>query len=374
MKRFLFIILIFLLTLELCGCAEKKVLEQSGLITTIGYDKASQNKISSTIAILQIDPDAPSDLEVVSNKSKTIIGNRIYLNLKSSKALQSGQLRVALFSEDLAHKGLRPFVETFARVPDISDLVYLAIVEGSTKSMLQFEYKNIPNIGQYLFKEIEQNIEADRITSPTIHEVTRDLYSVGDDPILPILKKHDDRVYISGTAILRNDKMVGRLSNTSGTFLNLLRGNVHSKEINTTIKSSSFKGLKLKSLPKEIPIVIDTINSKKNIQLVNKKSPEFSINLKINARLLEVDSMLDLNDPEVILLLEKAIGQKIKEELIRVIQYCKERNSDVFGFGEIYRSSVRNSNLSSKKWHEMYKSIELNTHVDFSIIRTGLTE
>ncbi len=109
----------------------------------------------------------------------------------------------------------------------------------------------------------------------------------------------------------------------------------------------------MKSLPKEIPIVIDTINSKKNIQLVNKKSPEFSINLKINARLLEVDSMLDLNDPEVILLLEKAIGQKIKEELIRVIQYCKERNSDVFGFGEIYRSSVRNSNLSSKKWHEM---------------------
>ncbi len=209
MKRFLFIILIFLLTLELCGCAEKKVLEQSGLITTIGYDKASQNKISSTIAILQIDPDAPSDLEVVSNKSKTIIGNRIYLNLKSSKALQSSQLRVALFSEDLAHKGLRPFVETFARVPDISDLVYLAIVEGSTKSMLQFEYKNIPNIGQYLFKEIEQNIEADRITSPTIHEVTRDLYSVGDDPILPILKNHDDRVYISCSKRSYSSKIFG---------------------------------------------------------------------------------------------------------------------------------------------------------------------
>lgn len=66
--------------------------------------------------------------------------------------------------------------------------------------------------------------------------------------------------------------------------------------------------------------------------------------------------------------------KKLTKEIERVIAHSQEVESDIFGFGEKYRSSVRHSKLTKEKWHKMYKDMKVNVNVKFVILRDGVFE
>ncbi|MBH0167243.1 Ger(x)C family spore germination protein [Fictibacillus sp. 7GRE50] len=361
-------IFILATTLILSGCAEQKVLEDIGLITTVGYDPVGK-KIMSTMVVMQINPEAPQKIDVISSDALTSKGGRIEGNLKASKALQSGQLRVALYNEKLAKRGIRPYVDTLARDPSISDLTYLGIVEGSTKELLKHQYKNIPDIGQQLYNQIEQLTEKEQISNATLQSVQQSYFSEGIDPILPLIIRDGETIRVSGNAIMRNDKMVGKLTVEESFFVKLIRDEYNAGSIELTFDLKDDKGKK-----HTVTAVIDTIKNSSGLDLIEKNVPSFDLELKIKGRLLEVQGAIDLMNPKNVNLLEREIRKKMKEEIVDTIEYCKKRNSDVFGFGEAYRSSVRHANLTKSQWHQKYKHIQYDLKVDFSLLRTGITE
>jgi spore germination protein len=369
LKRSTPLIITLTFTLLLTSCSEKKILEDIGLITTVGYDLVGKKKISSTMVVLQIDPEAARNIDVISSEALTSKGGRINGNLETSKVLESGQLRVALYNDKIAKRGIRPYVDTLARDPSISDLTYLAIVEGSTKSLLEHQYKNTPDVGQHLYNQIEQLTDKEQISNATLQEVQQSYYSDGIDPILPLVKREGEHIRISGNAIMRNDKMVGKLTAEESFFVKLIRDEYRAGSIELTFEMKDEKQKKHK-----ITTVIDTIKSSRKFDLIEKNGPRFYLDLKIQGRLLELQGEIDLINPQNVEALEKAISQKMKKEAQYVISYCQERNSDVFGFGEVYRSSVRHSNLSKGEWHQKYRKITYDMEVDFSLIRTGITE
>lgn len=366
LKVYIIILWIFIL---LTGCADRKILEDIGLITTVGYDLVGNNKIRSTMVVLQIDPEAVRNIDVISSEGLTSKGGRLNANLKTSKELQSGQLRVALYGEEIARRGIKPYVDTLARDPSISDLTYLAIVEGSTKDLLKYEYRNIPDVGQQLFNQIEQLTDKEQISNSTLQEVQQSYYSDGIDPILPILKRDGELIRVTGNAIMRNDKIVGKLSPDDSFYVKLIRDQYHAGSIELSFEMKDENGKEQK-----VTTVIDMILSSRDLSLKDKNIPQFDLKLNIKARLLEIQGDIDLTIPRNVKQLEKALNNKIKKEAKKVITYSQKRNSDIFGFGEVYRSSVRHADLSKGKWHEKYKNMTYTIKVDFRLVRTGITE
>lgn len=118
-------------------------------------------------------------------------------------------------------------------------------------------------------------------------------------------------------------------------------------------------------------MVLDTIKSNEKLELTNHEVPEFDLDISLNARLLEVNAEIDLGDPNTVVMIEKAISKSLSNEVSRVIQYCQDVNSDVFGLGQQYRSSLKNSELTEDKWKEMYQQAKVNVQVDLKILRTG---
>lgn len=103
-------------------------------------------------------------------------------------------------------------------------------------------------------------------------------------------------------------------------------------------------------------------------------TPEFDLNLKLKARVLEIYPDVNLGDPELVTKLEKTISKNLSNEISRVIAHAQEVESDIFGFGEKYRSKVRNSDLTKEKWREMFKNMKVNVDIDFVILRNGVFE
>ncbi|KEZ47001.1 Ger(x)C family spore germination protein [Metabacillus indicus] len=361
-----------------CGCADPKILEEMGLITTVGYDLSSSQEIITTMSLLQVDPTATPNADIITAKALTSKGGRLQGNRKAPKKLQSGQLRVALFGTELARNGIISLADTLARDPAISDLVYLAIVDGEAANLLnQPNSKNMGNIGQSIYKELEQNVESESIPSSTLQESLRDYHSHVQDSVLPIVSMDNQLISISGLALFRDEKMVGRVDSHDGFYIELLRNRYEAGNIELKMDKDEYEELEpFKSDRDNVGVVLDTIKSKSKIKLKKQSRNKFQVSVSIDARLLEITEgiYIDLEKPKNLHLLEKAISKKFTREIEEVIDLCQSKESDVFGFGETYRSTVGNKGLTRKKWHKLYKDIEVDVKMDFQIVRTGVVE
>lgn len=365
---------LLLLVVILSSCAETKTLERMGLITTVGYDLTEDKEILTTLVLLQIDPDAPNNSAILTTKSLTSKGSRIEADLKSPKKLQSGQLRVALFGEDVMKAGIINLADTLARDPSISDLTYLAVVEGSTNKLLNQKNDNFSDISQLIYKQLDQNIKGETIPSSTLQEVMHDYYSEGIDPILPTIKGENGEVKITGMALIRKDKMVGKINKTESFYLKLINDRYKAGAIELPIGQEGFTKEKPTEEIEKLAVVVDTIRSKSKIEMTNKEKLEFKLKIDLKSRLLEINQPIDLKNPENLKLLDKKVTDKIKSDVEALIAYAKGLDSDPFGLGEVYRKNVYGANLNPDKWHEMYVNSKVDVDINFEIMRTGVVE
>ncbi|WP_158651603.1 Ger(x)C family spore germination protein [Mesobacillus jeotgali] len=367
-------LIIVILVLILSGCAEQKTLEKMGLLTTVGYDFTEDKQILATMVLLQIDPEAAQSSVILSAKSATSKGARNEADLKSPKKLQSGQLRVALFSEEVVRTGFINLADTLARDPSISDLTYLAVVEGSTNKLLNQKNEQFSDISQLIYKELDQNIKGEKIPSSTLQEVLHDFYAPGIDPILPTLKSNKGIVKITGMALIKNDKMVGKINAKEAFYLKLINDRYKAGAIELVIDKQDFDLEETPEGPDKLAVVLDTIHSKSEINLLSKENPQFELKVKLKTRLLEINQALDLKNPAELKKLEKKLNEKITADIEHLIKKARKSGADPFGFGEIYRKSVRHANLTTEKWHGMYPDSKVDVKIEFEVMRTGVVE
>ncbi|MFJ8236294.1 Ger(x)C family spore germination protein [Ureibacillus sp. NPDC094379] len=371
MNRFLIIFLFITNMMILAGCTEHKILERTSLTTLLGYDLAEDDQLKVTAAIRQINPDLESNVEIQSATDKTSRGARTKVDLKTSKKIGSGQLRVLLFGESLAKAGLEDSIHAVKMNPEVSNAIYLAVVEGESNSLIENNYQNITDIGQHIFQLMEHNIEQQNVLSSTLHEVNRDYLSGVVDISIPMLKKVGEYIEISGIALFKEGTMVGSLPIKDAIYIKLIRDDLKKGTLELALPASTIESATSNS-SEEVEIAIDSIKSKRKNKLVDPTVPEFDLIINLETRLISSPSNLHVTDSKSEDKLEKEINKKIETEVNRVIQYSQKVNSDIFGFGKSYKAQVRNTEVDEETWHEMYPHMKVNVKVSTQIVRDGV--
>lgn len=365
------LILVITFAIILAGCTEQKVLENISLTTLVGYELTDEGDLSATAIIRQINQDMESKVEVQSATAATSKWTRTKIDLKTSKTTGSGQLRVILFGEEMAKEGLDNGIHILKMNSEISNATYLAVVEGDLQELLEYSYKNITDIGQHIYQLIEHNIENHHAVSSTLHEVNRDKLSLVRNYSLPIIKKEEENIVISGIGLFNGGKIVGQLSAEDAFYILMLRGSTHNGILQLILPDSTLKKT-VSDSSEGLPIAIDSIASKQKLKLKNTALPEFDLTIKLDCRIMEIDSDLSIDKPEIIEKLQNEINKKIESEINRIIKYSQEVNTDIFNFGEYYRAHVRNAEIDKDKWNELYPQMKANVTVKTRIIRDGV--
>ncbi|MGE7664936.1 Ger(x)C family spore germination protein [Ureibacillus composti] len=377
MKKPSLIILIFCCTVLLIGCSEERILERLSLPTLIGYDVNEENtEITTTAVIRQVSPEFESRIEIQSATAKTSKGTRIDTNLKTSRKLLAGQLRVILLSETLAKNGIEGALHTTMMNSEISTSVYLAVVEGDTKDLIEYQYPSIKDIGQHVFSLIDQNVEERLTISSTVHEVARDQYSPYKNTVIPIIKRQDESIMIKDVGLFHNGKLAGKLPSKDVFYILLARRDVKHGTLELLLPQDGFDidDSKQELQIDKLPIAIDSLESKRSIKIVNADTPEFDITIKADCRLLEIHRSVEISKMEDLKKIEKAVNKEIKKELERVIKYGQEVGSDVFGFGDYYFTHTRNPHITEEEWAEKFKNMKVNIKTDIRVLRNGVFE
>ncbi|GAE44840.1 Ger(x)C family spore germination C-terminal domain-containing protein [Mesobacillus boroniphilus] len=201
-----------------------------------------------------------------------------------------------------------------------------------------------------------------------------DFYAPGIDPIMPTLKSNEGIVEISGMALIKNDKMVGKINAKEAFYLKLINDRYKAGAIELEVDKEGFDLPESLEDSDTLAVVIDTIQSKSDINLISKENLQFELKIKLKTRLLEINQALDLKNPVHVKKLETKLSGKIISDVENLINKARDVGADPFGFGEIYRKSVRQANLTTEKWHGMYPESKVDVKVEFEILRTGVVE
>ncbi|MCA0969748.1 Ger(x)C family spore germination protein [Halobacillus litoralis] len=374
------LIIIAITTMLVCtSCIPKSHIEKLGIITSVGYDAIEDEMVEGTLVVFQFDPTTSKTSQIISSKAETSKGIRYEANRLTSHRLVSGQVRLEVFEDELAAKGMKKYMDTLSRDAKISDLGYLAISDIPTKELMSSDQsEDSPNIGIYLQSLIEKSIKNHMIPDSVLTVFLRDVQDFGIDPVLPMLSMNGDKPYIKGLSLFKKDKYVSTLSEEDIYHLMLLRQRSKDTEFQLDLDSEAFKPYYKDEKDDvnrgSLHVSLNDLSNKTTIRSVNGDFLQQKVDIEIEGRLLEITKEVDLKQPDVIKTIENEIEKQLKVRLQRLMDQLKEDGVDPVGFGKKHNERNRKHQLTEEEWRKQIPEMNVEFNIHMKLLRYGTSE
>jgi spore germination protein len=363
MKKLMMMVAFLLL---LPGCAEsieQPSLEDLGMIGTMGFDVADDNKIKVTVSM-----PLPAEKREVQFSETVTMGHEAIKELStvSDRDISGAQLRTVLFSEEFAKtRGLKEMIHYLYRNPMIGDTVILAIVKGSAQEALEKKYKANPNTSEYLNNLLHPRPRTAFHPFTTLHDFNFFKTSEVGDPLTPYLENDKDGLRVSKIALFDYDKLVTTITPEEAIIVSALHDNRKLADLKLNVY-----GEKEDTIEKQVLLnfVRSNVNIKSNGEL---EHPFFTINLKLKANVLEYHGPLSLDGQEGINKLETLISEEVKIQVQDVLELLKKNKVDPVLLGEHMRIHYSKNEWTAEKWEEAIPKIEYEVSVTTEIKNSG---
>lgn len=366
MKRWIAVLLTSTL-LSGCTSAQKKPLESLGVISAVGYDTGENGKLIGTVVLPNFTETGKEKVDVLTGSGHSLKEIRNNLSRLSERQLVSGQIRVAIYGEDLARKGILPLNDTMFRDAEIGSQIHLAVCEGRSVKFYTHRYPDKPSIDIYLYKMLRKEMDQNTIPKSNLHLFLRHVYDVGSDAVLPYLRLGKEDVIVDGSALFRNDVFVGRLNLDDTRLLSFLIGNRSNGEIDTIVPGTTPHG-------DSAHAVLMFLKLKRNIDVTKENNlPKFKIHLYIEGAVTEYTGKSDLEKPGDLLKVQTFMEQQMTKKMQKLISRLqKEFTVDPLGLGEEYRSKGFVAQMTRPEWEQLYKKSSIAVDVKLNILQTGM--
>lgn len=227
-KIIIFVLCFILIIFFSMGLKGEQPVEELEIITASGQDiefEGSNRVLHDVIfSTSKFTGNGKRENMLEEGKAYTLGRTRDDRQRKSDKQSILGFEKVFLFSEGTARYGLRSAIDILLNNPNINDSAYAAICGGKSKDMLaakidgytssaDFIYGLLKNLRYYnFFKEEYKIIDLFFIVD-----------SEGRNLSLPYIEFTPEGLQVTGLAIFKGDKMVGKLDMQDTRMLNLLK-------------------------------------------------------------------------------------------------------------------------------------------------------
>lgn len=359
MKKTIIFFLLLSISIGISFHMNNRIIDKIHIVNVVGYDYVDPDRFRGTVVIPVFKPDKTIKNTLFTGVSSLIYENRNKLNTQSSRPLLSGKLQVVLFNEELARHGIFDYLDSLERDPTIGSRIDLAIVEGSTEEMLKKDYEGIPS-GLYFSSLLRHNTEKGSLPKSNLHLFSKNFYSEGIDPVLPLLSQKGDKIQINGIALFKKDKYVDKLNYYQTVVFSVLHENF----------SRGIFLIKDQDTDEEIAAV-DIIQSERKITIEKQfPSPKITIYTDISGHIREYKKEAINN--KTVKKMEKQMEKEVEIIGKEMIKKFQELTIDPLGLGQAVKNHFRNWNQA--EWLDQYPNIEVNIKATVDITEAGIVK
>lgn len=390
--------LIFLLVLTICtlsGCWDRNELEDLGVVTGLGIEQASQGKIRIIIQTLNtaaVSRTSGRGLEFEKAYRNSVAEGDTLVDafdqlrkIISTKRFLS-HTEVFIISEELARdRGMQDILDFMERDPQIRLDAWVIVGRGSLVNLMDVPGRISTSAAQRISNTLKFQDELSYFAPLKLAEFLRQLQSDSSQPYTAVMEIKPNAsvptdqghgildgtvpeplndIALSGTAVFRQDKLVGILDEQESQGLLWLRGQVKRGPL-----TFSVPGREGKSVTTSILKTKGTLQPEiKDGQVYITAKIEVETYLDDNQARISVDQPADFEAMEV------AQGEEVKREVQAALQKAQqEYKVDVFGFGEaVHRKDPREWKQLKARWAEVFPDVQVDVQVTSRIQHTGL--
>lgn len=362
-----------------CGCWNYKELNEYSIVTGIAIDKKDDKfEVSTLISNAPKNStdssSSESQIVVYSGTGDSMLEALKDVGLISPKELYLNSFSIFVISEEVAKEGIDSVIDFFLRYSSSRNKFYVIVArEDKAKDVL----KIMTHLTNFPSQSISDNLKSTKnlqgiITATNFDELTltilRDgidlvinsIYVVGDveeGSSTENLESSEPKSYIKigNLGIFKGDKLVDWTTHNESLGINIINNDISEMYLNIEYKDGY--------------VVVDTTSFSSNIKTsVKNDKPVVDINLKGEARIIEVKGDVDLQDEKVIEELQNKCNDLIKSDVNEAIDVAIENKSDIFGFGlKFYQNHPNYYKKVKDNWEDELENIKFNIKSDLTL-------
>jgi len=382
-KLLIFILLLF----GICGCWNYKELDDYSIITGVAIDK---NDDDYEVSVLISNASKSSGESPDSSQSQGVVfsgkGDSIFKALKdialiSPKELYLDHFSILVISEEIASEGIYNVVDFFLRYPNARKDFSVALAKDcKAKDTL----KIITPLTDFPSQSISDNLQFSSklqgaISNINYNELMYDLIAPGKEVVINSIKivgdeeegskkenteSSEPKTYLKlgNLGIFKDDKFIKWTTEEESFGINIINNKMSEMYIKIKLDDGY--------------VVVSPVNFSSEIEVkIKKDKPQISIATKGNAKVMEVNGYINLEDDSIIEEIRKKSNKKIKDYIKKGLKIAFENETDIFGFGlKLYKSNPDYYNEVKDTWNENLKDLDINIKSDLIIKSISSTQ
>ncbi|WP_209123220.1 Ger(x)C family spore germination protein [Alkalihalobacillus sp. BA299] len=365
---------------SLIGCWDRREVNDIAIVLTTGIDYKDEKEIELSVEMVMPEEMAGKIKEggggsgtrttfIESATGITVADARSKLQEKISRYLFWGHAEATVIGEQLAEKGIREHVDFFARMAEARLRNQVFVSKGKAKDLIS----SLPHLEDSATQTIQELSQFQIGMNVTMSKLMQMLKSETGGAALPMIdstssKKEPGKLpdksqlKLMGTAVFKEDKMIGSLDSEVTRGLLWLRDEIRYATITLDVPEGEGK-VTMEMIRSETELIPHLENDKWKI----------TVKIKTEDDVIQNASNLDLRNPEFIMLIEKEIEKEVEERIkLAVEKVQKDMKVDILKFDSTFQREYKKKWQTAKeRWAEIFPEIEIEFVVDPHILRPG---
>ena len=378
MKRIVSIFMIIAFITAFTGCREsKQEVNQMAMVLATGFDLTSEGKYIYTVQILNPQgssdskdksSEGTSDIAVFTSTGESPADAMNKLSESCGKPLFFAHSKYVILGENLAKAGTSLFLDSSLRRRTTRPENLLFVTKGKASDIIK---ANVPD--EKVPTDKIENItkfQAAKGYSPMVSRLkfANALSNKSSAPTLGVISlknqfNSDNTFDVSGTAVFKEDKLIGYMDMNETRGMQWIRGKVQD-------------GVIVGHLPDNKLVSFSVLKSKSKIKPVLKNGAlRMEVNIFAEGNVMEMSAPLDpMKNYKVMDELSEVQSDAIKNEALLALNTAQKKyNADVFGFGTVISEDYPDFwNKIKSNWPSIFSKLKIDVKVTSSVKRPGI--
>jgi spore germination protein KC len=370
-------LLVSLLVL-LAGCWDRREIEERANVLASGVDLCEPKEGCNLIVSRQIaipgriplggaSPGGSSKGESVvafSTPGRDVLDTAGKAQAELNRTISFGHTRILVFSEAFARKDLSAYLDYVRRVPEVRRLMWLTVTEGKARDVIRSRpsLEIVPAL--YLNDLFDDGVKTGRIPEMYLGEFLTRVSNLGEESIAPLIRMVGlDHPALTGLAVFRDYRMVGKLTNPEMyTFMQLRGLKKGSELINVALPGG-----------KEATVRVYERKARYRLRLQNGRLT-CAIKISLEAELATLSPELASDDPRQLAEVERRAAAAVVQKAQALFQKLQhEYQADILGVGERVRAYLpRYWQTVKGDWPKAFAQTQFQVDAVVHVRRTGL--
>lgn len=388
-NRVITLALLIIFSSLLAGCWNRRELNDLAVVVALGIDLEGKDYL---ISAQVVNPNEVGTLRSSSGAASVVtytekggsIPDALQRMLsKAPRQLYLSHLRVMVFGESLARRGLIPILDYVARNHELRNDFFMVVAKQSkARDVLSVvsPFEKVP--AESLYSSI---LVSDKKWAATGRITLQHFITVmdrgGSNPVLSGVRVNGDKkkgrsnellknvrpetlLLHEGLAVFKKDKLVGWLGENDSKTVNYLLNDV-SGTIGQVPCPQGHQGF----------VSVGILSSKSKIDAYTgaEGEPAFNVRMSLEANVDAIQCNLDMADPATITAIEAMLEKQARNYTSRNIREVQNKfGSDIYGFGEaLHRQEPKVWASYKANWDDYFKNAKVDVEVAVAVRKIG---